>query len=60
MARSQHDSTLTEQYVTLSRTCPRRLADPPISNDAADSATPERAEAEWSLRRIEARIGSVA
>ena len=51
---------LTEQYVTLSRTCPRRLAEPSTSNDAADSATPERAEAEWSLRRIEARIGSVA
>lgn len=51
---------LTEQYVTLSQTCPRRLAEPLISNDAADTATPERAEAEWSLRRIEARIGSVA
>ncbi|MBU3258674.1 hypothetical protein KPG71_01460 [Roseovarius sp. PS-C2] len=60
MARSQHDSMLTEQYVTLSQTCPRRLAEPLISNDAADTATPERAEAEWSLRRIEARIGSVA
>ncbi len=57
MARFDTTADLTQQYVTLSQTQPRRMVEATEAPKVADPAQPE---AEWSLRRIEARIGSIA
>lgn len=57
MARSDPSAALSEQYITLSRTAPRRMV---ATAPPAEDTPPEPAEAEWSLRRIERRVGSVA
>ena len=57
MARFDETADLTQQYVTLSRTQPRRMVE---DTDTTKAASPVQPEPEWSLRRIEARIGSVA
>jgi len=64
MARYDHSFQLTEQYVELTQTTPRRLVQPPAppaetvpGPSAADQTS---TEAEHSLRRIERRLGSIA
>lgn len=57
MARLDETADLTQQYVTLSQSQPRRMVE---ATDTSKAASPPKPEAEWSLRRIEARIGSVA
>ena len=57
MARFDDTADLTRQYVTLSQTQPRRMIE---DADTTKAAGPVQPEPEWSLRRIEARIGSIA
>ncbi|WP_306152369.1 hypothetical protein [Roseovarius sp. MMSF_3281] len=57
MAQSDQGTTLTEQYLQLTRDTPRKMCatDAETSNDMTQTAR----EAEWSLRRIEGRVGSI-
>jgi hypothetical protein len=57
MAQSDNGTTLTQQYLQLSREAPRKLC--ATENDRPSEATTSGAEAEWSLRRIEGRVGSI-
>ena len=60
MARFDEDATLSRQYVQLSLTSPRKTVDPRVEDGAPRGGDTDPPEAEWSLRRIERRIGSVA
>lgn len=62
MSSYDHPIKLTEQYVQLTRTVPRKLVQAPAANSPGTVAVhlSEPPEAEWSLRRIEGRVGSIA
>ena len=62
MASHDKDFKLFRQYVELTKTSPRQMADrsPQTEEAPALGAPKEQSEAEWSLRRIERRVGSIA
>jgi hypothetical protein len=62
MASHDKDFRLFRQYVELTKTSPRQIADrsPQTEEAPARGAPKDQAEAEWSLRRIERRVGSIA
>jgi len=61
MASHDPDSTLFRQYVELTKSSPRQMAEGmPQAADRSDKGAKDQAEAEWSLRRIERRVGSIA
>ena len=65
MASHDPDKTLVRQYVELTKTSPRQMAgqikgQAPDTAQAKEQSASETAEAEWSLRRIERRVGSIA
>jgi len=57
MAQSDNGTTLTEQYLQLTREAPRKMC--ATETNRADEAVQSGPEAEWSLRRIEGRVGSI-
>jgi hypothetical protein len=57
MAQSENGTTLTEQYLQLTREAPRKMC--ATQNSRPDEAVQSGPEAEWSLRRIEGRVGSI-
>lgn len=57
MAQSDNGTTLTEQYVQLTRDAPRKMC--ATQNENNIDMTQAGREAEWSLRRIEVRVGSI-
>ena len=57
MAQSDNGTTLTEQYVQLTREAPRKMCATESERDS--DMTKAAREAEWSLRRIEGRVGSI-
>ena len=57
MAQSDNGTTLTEQYLQLTREAPRKMC-ATKGEDGSDMTQAAR-EAEWSLRRIEGRVGSI-
>lgn len=62
MASYDHEFHLSDQYVELTRTCPRQMSQPPqdSTGPTAKAGESAAAEPEHSLRRIEMRIGSIA
>lgn len=61
MASHDPNSTLFRQYVELTKTSPRQMAERgPLAENATDPGVMDQPEAEWSLRRIEKRVGSIA
>jgi hypothetical protein len=62
MASHDKDLRLFRQYVELSKTSPRQMAQhaPQSEQAPAEGRPKDQAEAEWSLRRIERRVGSIA
>ncbi|WP_172982803.1 hypothetical protein [Roseovarius bejariae] len=57
MAQSDNGTTLTEQYVQLTREAPRKMC--ASEGESNGNMTQAAREAEWSLRRIEGRVGSI-
>ena len=57
MAQSEQGTSLTEQYLQLTRETPRKMCD--ATGEALSKGTQEAVEAEYSLRRIEGRVGSI-
>jgi hypothetical protein len=57
MAQSDQGTSLTEQYLQLTRETPRRMC--AVTGEAPSKGPQEAVEAEYSLRRIEGRVGSI-
>jgi len=57
MAQSDNGTTLTQQYLQLTREAPRKMC--ATEHDGPSDPVTSGPEAEWSLRRIEGRVGSI-